>query len=107
MAAAAFSGFVILSGFATAAFGLFFMIGYFDSDRHSQTWALWAIVSALGVMQIGIGAIGRLLASLVQQKHPTRPFGPESDTSHKEIIDVLRRLNAPANPPNVRLGEDD
>ena len=63
--------FVIAVGFLTAAIGLGFMLENLPGNR--EVPALWAIVAALGVLQICFGAIGNTLASLVQRKLPPRP----------------------------------
>ena len=68
--------FVITVGFLTASFGLVCMLANTGFGDRTPP-ALWAIVAALGVLQICFGAVGRTLASLVQQMSP--PPIPEAD----------------------------
>jgi hypothetical protein len=69
-------GLVIVVGFLTAVIGLVCMLAN-AASRSQEVPALWAIVAALGVLQICFGAAGSTLASLVRRKLP--PPIPEGD----------------------------
>jgi len=64
---------VIAVGFLTAATGLVCALASLPPGNQREVPALWAIVAALGVLQMCFGAIGNTLASLVQRKLPPRP----------------------------------
>lgn len=64
---------VIAVGFVTAIIGFVCILANLSRNNYPEVPALWAIVAALGVLQMCFGAIGSTLASLVQRKLPPRP----------------------------------
>ena len=77
---------VIVVGFITAGTGLACMLAHVASCSQEVS-ALWAIVAALGVLQICFGAIGNTLASLVRTKLP--PPIPEADEPLEADADLF------------------
>ena len=83
---------VIVVGFITAGIGLGFMLE--NLPGHREVPALWAIVAALGVLQICFGAIGNTLASLVRTKLPS---ALETTTCR---VEAVKRRPKPLDPDN-------
>ena len=80
-------GLVIFVGFITAIIGVVCALANSSLNSHREVPALWAIVAALGVLQICFGAIGNTLASLVKRKLP--PPIPQTDEPLEADADLF------------------